>query len=426
MLADRQVTVLGAGRSGRAAASLAASLGARVVLTDRNPEATPLDGVENVFGGHRDADLVDAHVVVVSPGVPAAAPPVALARAAGVDVVGELGFAARLLPHVPTVAVTGTNGKSTVTSYTAQFLTQAGRRVFAGGNLGTPLSEAVGGDYDVLVVEVSSYQLELPGSFTASVAAVLNLSMDHLGRHGTMEVYAEHKCRLFDALPNEGWACMPHDPRLLAASAGRGGERRWLDALPGVQVDQGMARFDHGELDVSAVEGSINQWNAGVSALLAQGVGASIDELDAGRLVGLPHRLELVAEHGGVRFVNDSKATNLASTEAALAGLARPAVVLLGGQAKEGSDFGVLKAALERSARAVICFGGAGELIAEQLATLSPLRARSLEDAVAVASSVARPGDEVLLSPGCSSFDEFENFEHRGREFARLAQERAR
>ena len=425
MLAGRRVTVLGAGRSGRAAATLAASRGAHVVLTDRNPEATPLGGVENVFGHHRDEDLVEADVLVVSPGVPAAAPPVAMALAAGVDVVGELGFASRLLPPVPTIAITGTNGKSTVTSFTAQLLEQTGRTVFAGGNLGTPLSAAVDGSWDALVVEVSSYQLELPGSFTCQVAAVLNLATDHLARHGTMEVYAEHKCRLFDTLPPGGWACVPHDPRLVAAAEGRAGVRRWLDALPGVVVEGGTARYDDGKLDVSSVWGAVNQWNAGVAGLLAHGLGARFEELDASALVGLPHRLELVAERDGVRFVNDSKATNLASTEAALAGQARPAVVLLGGKAKEGSDFGSLAAAL-RDARAVICFGGSGEAIARQLAALTPLRTDTMAEAVHAARRLARSGDDVLLSPGCASFDEFDDFEHRGREFARLAREEVR
>lgn len=418
-LAGKRVTVLGAARSGRAAAELAASLGAEVCLTDLREDLPALDGVRCVFGRHDDADL-RADIVVVSPGIPARVPAVQQAIAAGADVVGELGFAARFLDRgVPLLAVTGTNGKSTVTHFTRQILESTGARVFAGGNLGTPLSSAVGGDHDALVVEVSSYQMELPGSFSPSAAVVLNLTPDHLGRHGTMENYAEHKCRVFDQMDDGGFAILPAGDELLARTAeGRGGRRVWLGAQPGAYCDGDELVIGDGRIDLTRlrVPGQHNRVNAAAACLLAVATGLSTVRIDLACLSGLPHRLELVSDQGGVRWINDSKATNLDAAVVGIRAIAGPKVLLLGGQAKDGCDWTQVPVGDAR----VVAFGASRDAIHD---AFGGVRVPDLAGAVAAARDLARQGDTVLLSPGGSSFDEFRDFEQRGDRFRQLVKE---
>ena len=413
-LSGARVTVLGAARSGRAAAELALRFGADVVLTDLRADLPGLPGVTCVFGEHRDSDLVDADLVVVSPGVPAAAPPVQKALAAGVEVVGELGFAASFLDAgTSLLAVTGTNGKSTVTHFTAQLLEAAGARVFAGGNLGTPLSRAVGLDADVLVIEVSSYQMELPGNFAPSAAVVLNLTPDHLGRHKTMEGYADAKCRVFDRIDEGGFAILPFGDALLTRAAeGRGGRRIWLGAQPGATLQGDDLVIGDGRIDLSRLEvpGEHSRWNAAAASLLAVAAGRAIADIDLAVLSGLPHRLELVAERDGVRWINDSKATNVDAAAIGIRAVQGDKVVLLGGQGKDGADW----SALPVNGARVICFGASA---AEIHAVVGGERVGGLQQAVERARSLAVPGTTVLLSPGCASFDEFDDFEHRGVRF---------
>ncbi|HJN77949.1 MAG TPA: UDP-N-acetylmuramoyl-L-alanine--D-glutamate ligase [Myxococcota bacterium] len=413
-LSGARVTVLGAARSGRAAAELALRFGAIVVLSDLREDLDELPGATCVFGHHRNEDLVGADLVVVSPGVPAAAPPVRKAIEAGVEVVGELGFAASFIdPGVSLLAVTGTNGKSTVTHFTAQLLEAAGARVFAGGNLGTPLSKAVGLDADVLVVEVSSYQMELPGCFAPSAAVVLNLTPDHLGRHKTMEGYAEAKCRVFDRIDEGGFAILPAGDELLASAArGRGGRRVWLGAQPGATIEGDELLIGDGCLDLTRLEvpGEHNRWNAAAASLLAVAAGRLVEDIDLAVLSGLPHRLELVAEIDGVRWINDSKATNIDAAAIGIKAMNGELTVLLGGQGKEGVDW----ASLPVGGARVICFGASG---AQIQAAVGGERVLTLQAAVERAREVARAGTTVLLSPACASFDEFNDFEHRGVRF---------
>lgn len=413
-LSGARVTVLGAARSGRAAAELALRFGAEVVLTDLREDLDPMDGVTCVFGRHRDEDLDSADLVIVSPGVPATAPPVRRAIEAGVKVVGELGFAASFLdPGVSLLAVTGTNGKSTVTHFTAQLLEAAGARVFAGGNLGTPLSKAVGLDADVLVIEVSSYQMELPGAFAPSAAVVLNLSPDHLGRHKTMEGYAEAKCRVFDRIDEGGFAILPVGDALLeACAAGRGGRRIWLGAQPGAHIEGDELVIGEGRIDLTRLDvpGAHNRWNAAAACLLAVAAGRAIADIDLSVLSGLAHRLELVGDRDGVRWINDSKATNVDAAIIGIEAVEGDCVVLLGGRGKEGADW----SRLPLEGKRVVCFGASGPEIS---AVVGGDVVPSLQSAVERARALARHGTTVLLSPGCSSFDEFDDFEHRGVRF---------
>lgn len=431
-LTGRRVVVVGLGRSGRAAAALALARGADVVVVDKNPAAAGVPGARSELGPHRLETFLGADVVVVSPGVPAATPEVAAAVAAGVDVVGELGFGWRFV-QPRTAAITGTNGKSTVTSFVGRLLETTGRRVFTGGNLGVPLCEvALGEPPELAAIEVSSYQMELPGTFAPSAAVVLNLTPDHLARHGDMRTYGEHKCRLMARMgPEDVYLTPVGDPLLaeLAAAHGRG-VGAWLGGEPGVIVDGRVARIRlprvSVDLDLSGVTvpGAHNLEHVGTAAALALCLGADPAAVQAAlpTLRALAHRMEPVGERGGVRWINDSKATNLASTSVALTGMDRPCVVLLGGEAK-GGGFAELAPALARH-RAVVCFGGSGPAIADELeaAGVAVHRVGWLADAVAAARGLALPGDAVLFSPACASFDEFRNFEHRGDVFRAAAQ----
>jgi UDP-N-acetylmuramoylalanine--D-glutamate ligase len=260
----------------------------------------------------------------------------------------------------------------------------------------------------------------------------LNLTPDHLGRHGTMEVYGATKCRLFDRMGPSAAAILPWGDDLLTRLAeGRGGSRRWIGARPGVWIEGDDCLWDPGDGQVRRVSlagfrvpGAHNRWNAAVALMLALEAGVPSGRLDPGALTALAHRMEVVADRGGVTWINDSKATNVAAALTGLLGLGRPALALLGGDGKQGEDYGLLAAALAH-APAVICFGRSGDVIAEALAALGPHRVGTMAQAVALARRLARPGDTVVLSPACASFDEFQNFEHRGDIFRALALETA-
>ncbi len=425
-LSGKQVLVVGMARSGRAAAALARDLGARVTTTDLRADLPPVDGCRAVHGHHDEADFVGADRIIVSPGVPARAPLLQAAGRAGVPVVGELGFAASLLADLPTLCVTGTNGKSSTCHFLGQLLDAAGHRPFIGGNFGVPLSELARrrltddrSDIDVLVLEVSSYQLELPGALRPTAATVLNLTPDHLGRHGDMAGYAAAKRVLLERCTGTAWL-----PRTLFAMAeGLQAEVRWLDGHPGVEEDVDRLVFagtdDDGALSLAplAVPGAHNRANVAAACALALSVGLRRDQLRLDTLSPLAHRLETVAVVDGVRWVNDSKATNVEAAQAGIRALPDARLVLLGGEGKAGADYAALRTDL--AGREVIAFGASGP---EIHAALGGHQATTLSSAVALARGLARPGDAVLLSPACASFDEFTDFEHRGRAFADLVQ----
>jgi len=426
-LDGQRVLVVGLARSGAAAARLARRLGAHVTTTDLRPDAPVIEGCTPVHGQHRLEDLLGADLVVVSPGVPASMPQLAAAQAAGVRVVGELGFAAAYLT-VPAVAVTGTNGKSSTTHFLGQLLRGAGYHPFVGGNLGTPLSTAIGSDFDVAVLEVSSYQMELPGGFHPRAAAILNLTPDHLGRHGDMVGYAAAKGRVFAEMGPTDFAAVPaHDPWLAPLLERTAARRLWLGDSPGLRLEGARAWLagtpDDGPLDLSALPlpGEHNRWNAATAALLAVCMGARREALDLGALSPLAHRLEQVASGRGVRWIDDSKATNVDAALVGINGVGGPQIALLGGLGKEGADYAPLRPALAQHARIVLCFGRTGPEIAAALDGLPVRTVATLADAVREAAAEARSGEVVLLSPACASFDEFRDFEHRGDVFAALA-----
>ncbi|MFT6143680.1 MAG: UDP-N-acetylmuramoylalanine--D-glutamate ligase [Myxococcota bacterium] len=432
-LRDKTVVVVGLGVSGRAAATLALAKGAQVVGLDQSATCTPMDGVRLVTGELDTNELLAADLILVSPGIAAAHPALVQARKSGVEMVGELAFAARFAT-VPIVAVTGTNGKSTVTWFTQQLLAAAGFNPFVGGNLGRAACEAVDSDHDVWVLEVSSYQLELADGFQPSVAVVLNLTPDHLGRHGDMVGYAQAKTDIFRSQVGENVAVLPISDDRLSAAASRYPLTvlAHLGGLPGVKRTGGMATVEwgnvRGQVDLSGltVPGEHNKDNAATALLLAIALGASLDAVAAAvpSLTGLAHRMEIVADAGGVLVINDSKATNIDAARTGLVGLDRPAVVLLGGESK-GRGFAEL-APLLIAQRAVITFGQDGPAIADELveAGVAVVRVGSMEDALDRAMALATSGDAILLSPGCASFDAYRNFAHRGDVFRTLVHDR--
>ncbi len=426
--ASRRLLVVGMARSGVAAAKLALSQGYQVTCTDRRAEAPHIEGTAAVYGEHRLADFLGAARIVVSPGVPAAMPELVAAIAAGVDVIGELAFAAEAL-SCPILAVSGTNGKSTTTHLLAQLCGNAGLRTFEGGNIGRPLSEAPGGEWDVAVVEVSSYQMELPGTFRPRAAVILNLTPDHLERHGTMENYGAHKARLFARMGPDDAAIVPAgDARLCRLTAELPGRRFLLGGSPGVRIGTDALFLngvhDPGEVPLAGfgLPGKHNVENLAAAVLLAVCTGLWRRELDVTKLTGLAHRMERVHEARGVVWINDSKATNVDSALACYEGWSTPFVALVGGQGKGGAHYEPLLGPLRR-ARHVLCFGAEGPRIHAALrsADVSAELFPSMSAAVPRAAELAQAGDAVLLSPACASFDEFSDFEHRGRRFAELA-----
>lgn len=437
-LAGRRIVVVGLGASGRAAAVLCASRGASVVGVDLRESLPAIDRVELELGPHRRETFLDADLIVVSPGVPSSQPDLQAAEAVGVPVIGELGLAVSLLGDVPLIGVTGTNGKSTVTSFCGQLLAAAGKRCFVGGNLGDPLSGALdpaGGppSFEIGVLECSSYQLERAGRLRPLAGALLNLTPDHLARHGTLQAYADAKLRLFRHQRPQDLAILPAEVGWVVerASGIGAGSRAFIGAHPGLVIQgmQASIRLPGIEVDLDLSElpvpGAHNRQNAAVAASLALWAGAPVSVLRGAlrSLRGLPHRMEVVGSAGGVLWINDSKATNVEAAAVGIAGLDRPAVVLLGGEAK-GEGFAALAPALS-SQRGIVTFGGSSGAIATELQGIGVEvhQVATLADAVGLASRLALPGDAVLLSPGCASFDAFDNFEHRGRVFASLVQE---
>jgi UDP-N-acetylmuramoylalanine--D-glutamate ligase len=436
----KRVTVAGAARSGLAAAELLARRGARVTLSDVRPEvpeAEPLRqlGVELELGRHRRESFEAVDLVVLSPGVPPEQPMVQAARAKGVPVIAEIELASRwLLGRV--IAITGTKGKSTTTALTGRILATAGFKVTVGGNIGAPLSAQVSESTpDTLhVVEASSFQLEQIDTFHPWIAVMLNFSPDHLDRHPSVEAYAAAKARIFENQDAGDWAVInADDPAVLGlARRGRAATRlfaRRRAIADGTVIDgdwiversgAGLGATRRlvplvavhllgphlvGDVMAAATVGAI----AGATPA---SMTAAVDEFH-----GLEHAMEIVADIGGVRFVNDSKATNVESALRSIESFERNLVPILGGRFK-GGDLRLLREPLRARAKAVVAIGEARPLVREALAGAVDVQdADGLDAAVARAYAIARPSGVVLLAPACASFDMFRDYAERGRRF---------
>ena len=406
----RRALVLGLARSGQAASLALRAQGVAVVAFDRSEDVETgrlrAAGVELQLGREEIALLQGIDVVIKSPGIPGEVPLVASARERGIPVWSEIELGARLLVN-PILGVTGTNGKTTTCALLGAILEADGRPVEVAGNIGRPLTSLVGAvARDVWVVcELSSFQLEDVETLRPRIAVLLNLEPDHIDRHGNFEAYREVKLRIFENQTKDDVAILP----------------RGFGAIPG-----SARRVEFGSDDPLPAEplipGPHNRENAAAATAAARAIGTADPSIaEALRsFAGVPHRIEAVAIVGGARYVNDSKATNVAAARRAVASISEPLHLILGGLGKHES-YGLLAADLPPGTK-VYLIGAATDEIASALdgAAVAYERCGDLETAVRAAAAAARPGDVVLLSPACASFDQFENFEARGDSFRAL------
>ena len=434
---NKRVVVVGGARSGVSAARLLAARGARVALTDTRDaidgqESLAALGVELVLGGHPPGLLTSADLVVLSPGVPLTQPMVAQARRAGVPVMGEVEMASRWL-RGRVVAITGTKGKSTTTALTGRILAEAGLHAPVGGNIGTPLADHVESSTPdtIHVVEVSSFQLESTDTFHPWIAALLNLTPDHLDRHANVDEYATAKARIFARQTADDWAVANADDGQAIAMARRGlapvvrfARVGRIDA--GVTIRDGyvIERTSDGDAPILPIAQVrligphlLEDVLAAAAITRLAGVAPPVIARAVAGFRGLEHAMEWVAEIGGVRFVNDSKATNIDAARQAIETFGPGVVVILGGRFK-GGDWRVLRGPLEARNATVVAIGEAAHMVEEALAgAVAVTRAATMADAVKAACAAARPGSSVVLAPACSSFDMFADYAARGRAF---------
>ncbi|BBM71035.1 UDP-N-acetylmuramoyl-L-alanine--D-glutamate ligase [Rhodothermus marinus] len=445
-LRKKQVTVVGGARSGLAVARLLRKAGAEVFLTEQQPAPPGLEatleelGVRYEFGGHTPRAL-EADLMVISPGVPSTAPLVQQARRIGLPVYSEIEVASWFC-RAPIVAVTGTNGKTTTTSLIGYIFRRAGRRTIVAGNIGYPFSDYVLDTTpdDVVVLEVSSFQLDHVATFRPRVSVLLNITPDHLDRYNyNFNEYAQSKFRIFANQRGEDVLVYNHDDELIRMAAERAHRKRGLRVLgfsqrtelpTGAFVRDGylILRIEQQEevlmhANELALRGRHNLYNSLAAAVAARVMEVRNDVVreSLASFEGVPHRLEFVRELDGVRYVNDSKATNVNAVWYALESFSCPIVLIAGGRDK-GNDYSVLKPLVKEKVRALVAIGESADKLLRELGPLVPhaVKAQSMEEAIQYARVFAEPGDVVLLSPACASFDMFENYEDRGDTFRRL------
>ncbi|HEY7826572.1 MAG TPA: UDP-N-acetylmuramoyl-L-alanine--D-glutamate ligase [Candidatus Acidoferrales bacterium] len=441
-LAGKRMLVVGVARTGVAVSLFSAGYGAVVTATDEKPEAelgpAPARlreaGVTLALGAHDSSIFLDQDLIILSPGVPAHLPALDQARARGIAVWSEIELAWRFL-RGKLVAITGSNGKTTTTSLVAHILKTAKIPTLVGGNIGTPLLALVesSSDSTVTVAELSSFQLETTDSFRPEIGVLLNLTPDHLDRHASFEEYASAKLRIFENQLDRDAAILNADDPEVARRAPSKPHVFWFSRLKRVAAgaflhDDQIIFRNEGSEDVVArredipLRGNHNLENILAACAAAALAGASPAAIASGvkSFQGVEHRLEFVAEIAGVQFYNDSKATNVDATVKALEAFPGPLLVILGGKDK-GSSYAPLRDLLHQRARMALLIGAASEKIAAELGdAVSVARAGTMARAVEEAMNAAQPGDVVLLAPACSSFDQFENYEHRGRVFKEL------
>ncbi len=442
----KRVTIIGAARSGLAAARLLSRTGATVFLTDRGELSDEAKqnlheaGVAFEEGGHTDRAL-EADFFVISPGVPSSNELVQQALHAGLAVYSEI-EAASWFCRAPVVAITGSNGKTTTTSLAGYIFTRAGRNTSVAGNIGFPFSdfalERV--PEDVVVLEVSSFQLDHIAAFRPRVSVLLNITPDHLDRYDNdFGKYARSKFRILENQKDDDVLVYNHDDVLVREYVERITGQRKLWALgfsreqflsQGAFVRDGaiVLRLAGNEEMLMAPEelalrGEHNLYNSMAAALAAKamGVGSNVIREGLATFAGVPHRLEFVRELDGVKYVNDSKATNVDAVRYALGSFEEPIVLIAGGKDK-GNDYTPLKPLVERKIRAIVAIGESAEKVVRELGPCTPqsVRADSMEAAVRKSKDLAHVGDVVLLSPACASFDMFKNYEDRGDTFKRI------
>lgn len=437
---QRKAMVVGLGKTGLSVARWLHAHGYAVAVTDSRARPPGLAELREslpdaaVFvGGFSETALANADLVVVSPGVPPHDPFIARVRATGVELVGDVELFARVAAK-PVVAVTGSNGKSTVATLVALMVERAKRRVALGGNVGTPALDLLADVADVYVLELSSFQLESTHSLAPAAAAVLNVTPDHIDWHGSMDSYARAKARIYRNAAvcvfnrDDEWSSRLARDLPNAVSFGFDAPRREIDfGLIERGGETWLARGSEALLPVAQLKiaGAHNHANALACLALGGAIGLSRDAmLSALRdFAGLPHRMTRVAEVNGVVYVNDSKGTNVGAAVAAICGSDRTLVLIAGGDGK-GQDFAELAAAMQGRVRHLVLLGKDAPAIAAAVGKSIPIEiVKDMRAAVRSAAAAARPGEMVLLSPACSSLDMFTNYEARGNAFAQAVRE---
>jgi UDP-N-acetylmuramoylalanine--D-glutamate ligase len=441
-LRGKRVLVVGLARTGVATALFCAARGAAVTATDSRAESEIGAEIPNLrragvaleLGGHLEKTFLAQDLIIPSPGVPADAPLLKSTRGKGITVWSEIELAYRLLKG-KLIGITGSNGKTTTTSLVEHILRSAGFPTILAGNIGTPLIGCVERSRDdtVTVVELSSFQLELIEAFRPCISVFLNLTPDHLDRHGTLQAYGAAKARIFENQTTEDFAVLNADDPATTPYAPSRPQLLWFSRKQRVAEGAFLRReeivFRHAGVEETVMKrgdiplaGTHNLENvlAAVAATRIAGAGAAAIAKGVRSFVGVEHRLEFVAEVGGVRYYNDSKATNVDATLKALDAFPGRILVILGGKDK-GSDYTALQKTLRGKAILALLIGAAAEKIEKQIAgSVAIEHAGTLDRAVEIASHAAQPGDVVLLAPACASFDQFQNYEHRGRTFKEL------
>jgi UDP-N-acetylmuramoylalanine--D-glutamate ligase len=434
--------VVGLARTGVAVSLFSAGYGATVTATDEKPESALGDsaarlrqaGVRLELGAHNPRTFLDTDLIVLSPGVPANLPMLEAARAKGIPVWSEIELAWRFL-RGRLVAITGSNGKTTTTSLVAHILKTAGIPTLVGGNIGVPLLALVESSTHstVTVAEISSFQLETTSEFRPEIGVLLNLTPDHLDRHSSFDAYARAKMRMFDNQLDRDAAVLNADDAEVTRRMPPRPTIYWFSRQKRVasgaflRDEQILFRIEGSEIPLArrediALRGEHNLENVLAASAAAYLAGADPASISAGvkTFRGVEHRLEFVATISGVAFYNDSKATNVDATRRAIEAFPGPLLVILGGRDK-GAPYTPLRELLRQRARLALLIGAAAEKIEADLSASVPLfNAGTLDCAIREAFKAAQPGDTVLLAPACSSFDQFQDYEHRGRRFKEL------
>ena len=439
-LTNKRVLVVGLGKSGVASALFLKERGARVTVSDSKPpeqlsKEIPLlldRGITVETGGHGERTFQGQDLIVVSPGVPVDAPPLVQARALGETVIGEVELAAQFYPGA-IVAITGSNGKTTTTTLTGEILAAGGLATAVGGNIGTPAISLVekATPETTAVLEISSFQLETIQTFHPKVAVVLNVSPDHLDRHRTFEVYVNAKARIFENQQKEDFAVLNADDPSCVGMAGRTRAQvfwfsRKTEPERGAYVQAGKLLFGGLQKKLSIMpiaeiplKGAHNVENVLAAVSVGVLLGCEPEKIRAAvrGFKAVEHRLEYIATVAGVEYYNDSKATNVGATIKALESFPANIHLILGGKDK-GSDYSVLNALLKQRVKRVYTIGAAAGKIESQIRGAAEIiHAETLENAIKRAAAAAQPGDVILLAPACASFDQFRNYEHRGKLF---------
>ncbi|MFZ7104950.1 MAG: UDP-N-acetylmuramoyl-L-alanine--D-glutamate ligase [Peptococcaceae bacterium] len=445
MNAGQKVLIMGAARSGIAASKFLSLEGMEVILTDIKPaqemqviqkEIAPYK-IKTIWGQQPNIKKIAPDYIVTSPGIPLSVPPLIEAQCKGIPIIGEIELAFRY-SQAPFIAVTGTNGKTTTTALIGQLFTDAGRKVVIGGNIGRPLINDVGQltPRDLIVAEVSSFQLETIDTFKPRIAVFLNLTPDHLDRHGSMEAYKAVKARIFKNQTDEDFLILNYDDGQIKDLAYHAKSQviffsRRNKLEEGVYIAGDDLVIDIGEGPVPIckireinIKGNHNLENAMAAAAAGYILSLEPEEIRASfvSFPGVPHRLEIVRELNGVKYINDSKGTNPDASIKALEAFDEPIILITGGKNK-GNDFSDFAALIKAKVKELIVVGEAREEIIKAVQAQGFTKIRRAEgyaDAVSLAAKLANTGDIVLLSPACASFDMFNNYEQRGDTFKQL------